>query len=564
MFDLIQVISTFLPIVIITSMQVFSKIRQRKLTAQAPFLFLRDNDRNRLMTTMVFGYFSKNVANLIINPITYVSVCKKVTMPEIYICNFFAKILLATLQGLMAYPLFALITSPHILIASLIGLSYVIWEMYRIGLNFEIFGDTPILIFLVNLLFGFTYRVYMCIKTGVYEMPDKDKSVVLSYQINHVRQLIKKQSLIQHYKPTLVDRVKCIFKAWYKFPPVIFHSLIIILTIIYNVVILHLVALMLYFESISYLIVIWFVLSILLYLFNILHFLFCVQRDTLSVYSGNHHKIFDKKNKQFNLALYHHIAFPAYLVSAMVIGFISCIFIVGIGVSIVYFPLTLISTEELWVLVRLFISFVGVGLVFNFVQRLIIRYCLTDREISKMAINLKHIRMFYVLAFFMFFVNIIRSGISFIKRFLMTVTTLFLFFGRIDRNPLMFFKSMDISATYGSFLRVENVFKNPTMRLFCQILMETDVPHVLNLTTQDSLRNVWGCVIKPKRGNWCNNDTNEWMDVGLGDSRSKDSKRNRNRWHLAYTLLNNPSLVKQRKLQNYIVDNGDVTCLIQA
>ena len=149
MSDLIQDISIFLPIVIITSMQVFSKIRQRKLTAQAPFLFLRDNDRNRLMTTMVFGYFSKNVANLIINPITYVSVCKKVTMPEIYICNFFVKILLATLQGLMAYPLFALITSPHILIASLIGLSYVIWEMCRIGLHFEIFGDTPILICLL-------------------------------------------------------------------------------------------------------------------------------------------------------------------------------------------------------------------------------------------------------------------------------------------------------------------------------------------------------------------------------------------------------------------------------
>ena len=541
-------------VLVITMMQIFSGIRKRKLTVQAPYLFLKDNDRNRLMTTLVFGFFSQNVINLIWTPISDFGVCTTfVGMPEIYICNFFVKILLATLHGMKVYPLFALITSPNILIASLFGIFFVNWHLLIFVFYFDYYL-LPMLIFLLGLWFGFIYRISVCIKTRSYEMPDEEKSVVLAYQINHVRQLIKRRSLVNH-EQSLVDRVKGLFKPWYKFPPVIFHILVVILSFIYSIGIPFVEDFLPYLKKrieIEYLSVIWFVVSILVYMLNILHFLFCVQQDTFSVYTGNHHKLFDKKDKQFNLAQYHHIAFPAYLVSAMFIGLVSCSAIVGIVVSFVY-TLTFMSLEGFGFFVRLFFSFYGVGLGFNFVQRLIIRYYLTDSKISKLAINLKHVRIFYVLAFFMYFVNIIKSGMSFFKRLLMTVTTLLLFFGRIDRNPLMFFKRMDISATYGSFLRVENVFKNPTMRLFCQILLEPDVPHVLNLTTQDLLRNAWGCVTISKRGN-LNNSINMFglTDEGFDDNRnrSKVSKISKNRWHLAYTLINNPSLVKQRRLQS--------------
>ena len=554
---LIESLNILLVALIIIMMQVFSRIKEGQLKAQAPYLFLKDNDRNRLMTTLVFGFLSQNVAGLIIIPISDFGVCTKVDIPEIYICNFFAKMMLATVHAMIAYPLFALITSPHILFASLLGIFFVIWQLFRTGFYYG-YDQIPAIVFLVSILFGFVYRVCYCIRTGLFEIPAKEESVVQTYQINHVCQLIKRRSLMKH-KQRLVGRVKGLFKPWYKFPPVIFHSLVIILSSVYVIGTSFFIGFSSANTQKQYinLLVISLVVSILVYLFNILHFLFCVQQDTFSVYIGNHHKLFDKKDKNFNLALYHHIVFPAYLVSAMLIGFILCFAIVGFVIFLVYFMVTLMPAKNVFFLVRLIVSFSGVSLGFKFIQRLIIRYCLTDRDTSKLAINLKHVRMFYVLAFFMFFVNVIKSGMSFLKRLLMTVITLLLFFGRIDRNPLMFFKRMDISATYGSFLRVENAFKNPTMRLFCQILLEPDVSHVLNLKTQDSLRNVWGCVTKSKRGNLMNDSMGGWTAKGLDDydSRSKDSKINKNRWHLAYTLINNPSLVKQRRLQNYTEEN---------
>ena len=47
-----------IPIVIIVIMQIYSRIKKGKFTAQPPFLFLLDNDRNRLLTITTFGFLS--------------------------------------------------------------------------------------------------------------------------------------------------------------------------------------------------------------------------------------------------------------------------------------------------------------------------------------------------------------------------------------------------------------------------------------------------------------------------------------------------------------------------
>ena len=555
------------PILIIAFMQIYSRIKKGRLTAQAPFLFLKDNDRNKLMTTLVFGFLSQTIFDLIMNK-QNLNFCGNVELLEQGICEFFELILYATLAGLLAYPLFALITSPHVLVASIAGILYVTWELIRTGLIFNLnectlrdekisklsIALTPSFIFLAILLLGFAYRVYMCVKTGFYDLPSHEKSVVLSYQTSHVQELLKRPRSLQR-RQSFVERVKNLFKPWYKFPPAIFHSLVIVCVFIYTVSTSNMVATLTSSISLSTntsartLLIFIIVITVITYASNILHFLFCIQRDTFSVYSGDH-KLFERTDKQHNLALFHHIAFPAYLVSAMIIGFALCFVAVRIVIFCIYLFTKL--PELVWLFIRFIISFAGVGLGFNFLQRLVIRYCLTDRDSSKLAINLKHVRIYYVLAFFMFFVNIVRSGLSFVKRLLFTVLNLLLFFGRLDRNPMMFFKRMDISATYGSFLRVENVFKNPTMRLFCQILKEPRVTHVSQLTTQDSLRDIWGNVTTPHRGDLYSKDGD-----GLDNyNRSKDSKRCRNRWHLAYTLLNNPTLKKLRNFQKLKIDAG--------
>ena len=93
----------------------------------------------------------------------------------------------------------------------------------------------------------------------------------------------------------------------------------------------------------------------------------------------------------------------------------------------------------------------------------------------------------------------------------------------------MALKRFDVSQAYRLFLRTENVFKNPTMRLFCQILLE---PAAENITTQDQIITKWG-------------DLLEFTPTTYTKQQGK-RKINRNRWFLAYTLIHNPQLKRLR------------------
>ena len=126
------------PIVIIAFLQLYSRLRKGKLTAQAPFLFLQDNDRNRLMTTLAFGFFSQIISSLLNFEASNLNLCRGVFFTEKYTCNFFVTILEGTLTALIAYPLFALISSQHILVSSILGIVYIAWEMVATGLQFNV------------------------------------------------------------------------------------------------------------------------------------------------------------------------------------------------------------------------------------------------------------------------------------------------------------------------------------------------------------------------------------------------------------------------------------------
>eukprot|EP00111_Clytia_hemisphaerica_P012995 TCONS_00038192-protein len=186
------------------------------------------------------------------------------------------------------------------------------------------------------------------------------------------------------------------------------------------------------------------VISIVLYLVMGVHFLYCYQNDTLAIYTGNHN-LYRKDDRCHNIALYHRVVFPAFLISAMLIGFLCCFLLVGIIVAIVYLLAAIATGSQVLILLRYTLSFAGTGIVFKIIQRLSIRYYFSDLESSKLQINIKHPRLFYVLSFFLFFVNVFTGLMSLVKRLLFIIFSFLLSYGRIDRNPMMFFKSMDIS-----------------------------------------------------------------------------------------------------------------------
>ncbi|XP_066921580.1 stimulated by retinoic acid gene 6 protein-like [Clytia hemisphaerica] len=557
----VPVLAFLIPTLILIIMQIYSRVKKGKLTAQAPFLFLQDNDRNRLMTSLVFGHLSLRVFNMIFGDTDKTfekALCSSISSgsaPEYNMCSFFSTILLATLNGFLAFPFFALISSPHLLVSSVVGIGFTVWEIIYLGLQFDYDDDcnlkatlqrniaiilVPSFTFLAVILFGFGHRLYTCFKTGCYELPTNEKSVVDTHQILYLKNLLQRKNISNQSQLTLFQKLKNVFKPWFKFPGEILQCMSVIFVLLY-----------LYLFKIQYqglklletnpntdIETVWYLglaISIILYLVMVVHFLYCYQNDTLAIYTGNHN-LYRKDDGCHNIALYHRLVFPAYLISAMLIGFLCCYVLVGIIVAIIYLLATRATGAQVLILLRYILSFVGTGIVFKIIQRLSIRYYFSDLESSKLQINLKHPRLFYVLSFFLFFVNVFTGLMSLVKRLLFIIFSFLLFYGRIDRNPMMFFKSMDISNSYSSFLRVENVFKNPIMRCFCQFLMEPHIRDISQLTSQQLTRNVWGSPLI------LGSDRSLQPITGSG----KSGKVARNRWYVTYTLLRNPGLTNER------------------
>lgn len=229
------------------------------------------------------------------------------------------------------------------------------------------------------------------------------------------------------------------------------------------------------------------------------------------------------------------MVFPGYLIGIMSCGFLI-VFIFALFLVIGAYLITNLSSNCIMFLVRLLLSFVGVRIAFSCIQRLLVRYVLTNRELSKQAVNVKHPHAYSVLSFYLLFANIVFGFAGAIKRTVLVCLTSALFVGRIDRNPLIFFTSFDASSRYYGYLRFQNCFKNPLMRCFCQILIEPTAAHVNQLTTQEATRSVWGK----------SNETSWNVDFTQLTPPNRKKKVARNRWHLAYTLSRNPSLIQYR------------------
>eukprot|EP00111_Clytia_hemisphaerica_P002943 TCONS_00008352-protein len=250
----VPVLAFLIPTLILIIMQIYSRVKKGKLTAQAPFLFLQDNDRNRLMTSLVFGHLSLRVFNMIFGDTDKTfekALCSSISSgsaPEYNMCSFFSTILLATLNGFLAFPFFALISSPHLLVSSVVGIGFTVWEIIYLGLQFDYDDDcnlkatlqrniaiilVPSFTFLAVILFGFGHRLYTCFKTGCYELPTNEKSVVDTHQILYLKNLLQRKNISNQSQLTLFQKLKNVFKPWFKFPGEILQCMAVIFILLY-------------------------------------------------------------------------------------------------------------------------------------------------------------------------------------------------------------------------------------------------------------------------------------------------------------------------------------------
>ena len=182
-------------------------------------------------------------------------------------------------------------------------------EKSRINLTVALL--IPSFIFLAIILFGFGKRLYACIKTKCYELPEREKSVVATHQILHLQNLMKNR----YPKPnsSILKRKKTILKPWYKFPSEIWQCNLVVLITLYTIIAQLQQSISeaiwdgydyretlptIYITDNAYVSTlksmfhtdargVWYstlIFTILLYAAIVIHFLYCIQKDSLSIY----------------------------------------------------------------------------------------------------------------------------------------------------------------------------------------------------------------------------------------------------------------------------------------
>ncbi|XP_078354713.1 stimulated by retinoic acid gene 6 protein-like [Oculina patagonica] len=190
--------------------------------------------------------------------------------------------------------------------------------------------------------------------------------------------------------------------------------------------------------------------------------------------------------------------------------------------------------KDLWPAVLL-------SLVFFWIQLLLAKYVfLVDKDTT---LALDNRRLFHVCTYFLFFFNIFLGVVSCLKRILIGAVLGVMFLGRTQKSVIsrdFELKDPGFNA-YVGYLLLEHSHANPVLVTFCRLLIKT---------YNDSQASENGeCSTETNRvveNNPCcsNHQVSIELDSVL---RRNNFRRVRNRWHLLYTLQNNPSLQEHRR-----------------
>jgi len=116
--------------------------------------------------------------------------------------------------------------------------------------------------------------------------------------------------------------------------------------------------------------------------------------------------------------------------------------------------------------------------------------------------------------------------------------------GRIDQTPFAFLKRYDSGhCAYLGFLHLQRIYTNPVMRCFLQMLQEST-------TSQVSMKPIGGVNTTPTADFRRLEENPSSLPPPSRIFQASDPvygrKVVRNRWRIAYTLINNPHLMKER------------------
>ncbi|CAH3160802.1 unnamed protein product [Porites evermanni] len=315
----------------------------------------------------------------------------------------------------------------------------------------------------------------------------------------------------------------------------------------------------------------WFISAILL-----LHFMKCHRSHVLQLYQGK--KAFYQQVEVSPTTLVENsILFSGYQVAYTIAGrkFLEFFFstllgifdigymVLGLSLAVVCVILGLIvkywndiiDQEQLKKFVLTALPTVIIAILLWCFQLFLGHFVFRDRTLPKTTITVNNRRLYSIISYFFFFYNVLVGLFSCLMRIFKGTVLGVLFLGRIDRTVLMQgFQTWDPAfVAYLGFINVLVAHSHPVVLMFCQLLINRHNNRCFE--SENSLTNI--CSLECESSYECGSaDEKIGILSDKGPLKTYDAHytRNRrlsvtavNRWHVAVTLLRNPSLIKYRK-----------------
>jgi len=265
--------------------------------------------------------------------------------------------------------------------------------------------------------------------------------------------------------------------------------------------------------------------SFVVYIVQVLRFMVCHRENMLKMYKGGM-KFNNTSKVSHHYTVIYYLSFVGYLIGFTIIGAaIYAVILIGIGsVFINLIQYGYFTTAVINQLLKTLYSVAVIPLVCLVLQHLTAYFVFTEARGNHMSSTwIDNLGVYHIFLYFFFFGNLLVGVFTCLFSTLLGILISLSSLGRIDiavMNPDHYLIFDRGHKAYLSYLKVESTFRNPTMRCFCQILLEQRDEKFVH--------------------------TNETKFA-------RCSTRALNRWHLAVLLIRNPSLVKYRKQEKYFM-----------
>ncbi|XP_070542368.1 stimulated by retinoic acid gene 6 protein-like isoform X2 [Ptychodera flava] len=508
--------------------------------------------------------------------------------------------------GINFYPFFICLACPYKLVGSSLGFLYAgLWfsvQLYNIIVcprpptalfDYQsLVIQLPVLCCLLFLLFRYLQRFCLALRNWYYDLKDQDEEededdtkILKDHQLIHVRRLLEKpkEEISEEELPKWRQMLHKIYipDPGFRYSPRFICTMVVLLLCLYQIVILfvYLVALLFIglqdwvltlidevgpnlniteqaefnstMLSIARLIHIsqdcWYAacaFTTLIELLFLVHITICFRKHMKRMWRG--HKIYapiKKPTSAFTVG--EGLKYSGYQIAYFLWSYLVIqIFLWLVCLLLTYLLVVPFMDQYFHALISIIQVLVPYLSVAAFVlcgQYLLAKYCFVQDRIEPSdedkPLALKNRRLYHNFSYFLFFYNVAVGLVVCLLRIFIGMILGILFLGRVDRPILMRgYESMDRGfSAYVGMIFVENSHCHPVLVCFCHLLMN-------NIEKQRRYEMGVGTLNKRGTGG------SHWSRSSSRDATlSKSFKRASFHWQVAYTLLNNPSLIEFRK-----------------